>query len=84
MVTELNRFGITNVFVDLLKADKSILFGPGKLVKEITSDPLKFAQATVSNDKPYVIYMWTEAGASSEERASNAFDEYAVGVKIRG
>jgi hypothetical protein len=84
MVSVLNKVGISEVIRDCLMADRDILYGNGKLLNYITVDPTEFSTATVSVTKPYAMYIWTDPGETEEERASNQFDGYIIGVRIRG
>jgi len=84
VVSTLNKVGISEVIRDCLKNDRSVLYGRGKLLNYITIDPTEFAKAKVAVNKPYAMYIWTDPGETTEERASNQFDSYAVGVRVRG
>lgn len=84
MANLLNRIGASQAIADLLKADTAVLYGAGKLLKQITADPVDFARSSISNNAPYKMLIWAESGDTVEERSNNQFDLYTLGVKIIG
>jgi len=80
----LDRAGVTNCIRDTLQADTTTLYGSGKLVQTITSNPVLFEKASVDRNKPYKMYLWADARSEDVVRMQNEDTLYTVSFRIEG
>jgi len=80
----LDRQGVCDAIAQLLKGDTSTLYGTGKLVSIIDSDPTKYYQARVDRSRPFAIYLWAEQNDTGEGRMQNVDDAYSVDLRYVG
>jgi hypothetical protein len=73
----LNRQGIADTLRDMLKNDTTTLYGDGKLLEIIESDPSKFNAAKTEVSRPYGLFIWPADSDNSDTRMQNEDDTYS-------
>lgn len=80
----LNRAGISKMIRDCLKADVATLYGPGKLLSAIESNPVLFGMARVDNLTPFKMYLWARDKSKASVGSQNNDSTFVVNYRIEG
>ncbi len=79
---KLNRQGLSDMLRDCLKTDTATLYGSGKLLQGIYSDPVKFSKAKTNKTSPYKLYIWAANATLPVDQMQCSYDPYVLNLKF--
>lgn len=80
----LNRQGVADMVRDCLRADVATLYGSGKLVQAIVSDPVEFENARVDVGTYYKLFLVARDKSQADVRSQNEDSTFTVSYRIEG